>query len=61
MSPLATTGIVARRHDRDFIGIELSDDYARMARKVPRTRSGQHLPALVGGQASSCLKDARAG
>lgn len=29
----ATTGIVARRHNRDFIGIELSDDYARMARK----------------------------
>ena len=29
----ATTGIVARTHGRNFVGIELSDDYAGMARK----------------------------
>ena len=27
-----TTGLVALRHDRDFIGIELNPDYAQMAR-----------------------------
>jgi DNA modification methylase len=27
-----TTGVVALRHDRDFIGIELNPDYAQMAR-----------------------------
>jgi DNA modification methylase len=29
----ATAGIVAARHGRDFLGIELSADYARMARR----------------------------
>lgn len=29
----ATTGIVAARHGRDFLGIELSGSYARMARR----------------------------
>jgi DNA modification methylase len=29
----ATAGIVAARHGRDFLGIELSGDYARMARR----------------------------
>ena len=28
-----TTGLVALRHDRDFIGIELNPDYAEMARE----------------------------
>ena len=27
-----TTGVVALRHDRDFIGIELNSSYAQMAR-----------------------------
>lgn len=27
-----TTGVVALRHNRDFIGIELNPDYAEMAR-----------------------------
>lgn len=27
-----TTGVVALRHDRDFIGIELNPEYAQMAR-----------------------------
>jgi DNA modification methylase len=27
-----TTGVVALRHDRDFVGIELNPDYAQMAR-----------------------------
>ena len=27
-----TTGVVALRHDRDFVGIELNPEYARMAR-----------------------------
>lgn len=29
----ATVGVVAARHGRDFLGIELSGDYARMARR----------------------------
>ena len=29
----ATAGVVAARHGRDFLGIELSGDYARMARR----------------------------
>jgi DNA modification methylase len=29
----ATAGVVAARHGRDFVGIELSGDYARMARR----------------------------
>jgi DNA modification methylase len=31
-SGAGTTGVVALRHDRDFIGIELNPDYAQMAR-----------------------------
>lgn len=33
---VATTGIVAARHGRDFLGIELSGSYARMARRRMR-------------------------
>jgi DNA modification methylase len=35
----ATAGIVAARHGRDFLGIELSGDYARMARRRLREAS----------------------
>lgn len=28
-----TTGVVARRHGRDFLGIELNPDYADLARR----------------------------
>jgi DNA modification methylase len=35
----ATTGVVAARHGRDFLGIELSGAYARMARRRLREAS----------------------
>lgn len=35
----ATTGVVAARHGRDFLGIELSGTYARMARRRLREAS----------------------
>lgn len=36
----ATAGLVAARHGRDFVGIELSGAYARMARRRLR-RAGE--------------------
>jgi DNA modification methylase len=41
-----TTGVVAARHGRDFLGIELSDEYAEMA----RGRLGDVAPPVVGGR-----------
>jgi DNA modification methylase len=31
-SGAATVGVVCRKHERDFVGIELNPEYARMAR-----------------------------
>jgi DNA modification methylase len=41
----ATVGIVAARHGRDFLGIELSGAYARMARRRLREASGESARA----------------
>jgi DNA modification methylase len=43
-----TTGLVAARHDRNFIGIELSSQYAAMARK----RIAGDAPLLQGTEAA---------
>jgi DNA modification methylase len=43
-----TTGLVAARHDRNFIGIELSPQYAAMARK----RIAGDAPLLQGAEAA---------
>ena len=37
----ATTGLVAARHGRDFVGVELSGAYARMARRRLREAGGE--------------------
>jgi DNA modification methylase len=44
-----TTGVVALRHDRDFVGIELNPDYAQMA----RDRIRDDAPLLNGEEAYS--------
>ncbi len=38
---IATAGVVAERHGRDFLGIELSGEYARMGRRRLRQASGE--------------------
>jgi DNA modification methylase len=39
-----TTGLVARRHGRDFVGIELNEAYAAMARERIETDKGPKPP-----------------
>ena len=39
----STTGVVALRHGRHFVGIELSSTYCRLSKKrIATVRSGQH-------------------
>ena len=47
-----TTGLVAMRYQRDFVGIELNPEYARMAER----RIGDEMPLF-----SCCEVNARAG
>lgn len=42
---VATVGVVAARHGRDFLGIELSGEYARMARRRLREADRGHARA----------------